>query len=29
LILIGVSALIVNLIFSFVNTNTSTAWAGA
>jgi type IV secretory pathway VirB2 component (pilin) len=25
LILIGVSALIVNLIFSFVNTNTSTA----
>ena len=26
LILIGVSALIVNLIFSFVNTNTTTAW---
>ena len=29
LILIGVSALIVNLIFSFVNTNTTTAWWGA
>ena len=26
LILIGVSALIINLIFSFVNTNTATAW---
>ncbi len=29
LILIGVSALIVNLIFSFVNTNAATAWGWA